>query len=324
MTRNFLYISQTGDGWQNLGLDEWFLDHVQDDDLVLYFYINQNAVIIGRNQNPWKECNLSAMERDGVQLVRRISGGGAVYHDNGNLNFSFIAGKNRYDVNRQFALIMQTVRDVGIPCEFSGRNDILTDGKKFSGNAFCSREDRRQHHGTLLVNANLNKLSDYLHVDPRKMQSKGIASVRSRVCNLCDIVPTLTVDELKSRIPQAFGEIYGHYETFEPTAAQKQEIAAYTRKHASWEWRIGKTPKFDIEFDTRFAWGGVQLLLSLEKGRVVHTELFTDANDAELPALVASLLNGTAFDRTALCASLLRSDKDEIRDLAVYLSEQNF
>ena len=99
MGKNYLYISDSYDGWRNLATDEWFLDHIGPEDVVLYFYINRNAVIIGKNQNPWKECALSAMERDGVQLVRRISGGGAVFHDCGNLNFSFNAGKNRYDIS---------------------------------------------------------------------------------------------------------------------------------------------------------------------------------------------------------------------------------
>ena len=202
MGKNYLYISDSYDGWRNLATDEWFLDHIGPEDVVLYFYINRNAVIIGKNQNPWKECDLSAMERDGVQLVRRISGGGAVFHDCGNLNFSFNAGKNRYDKDRQHRFILETVQSLGIPCEFSGRNDLLAAGKKFSGNAYCARGDAKQHHGTLLVSADLSRLQNYLTVDPRKMQSKGVASVRSRVCNLNEFVPSLTVEELLRVIPR--------------------------------------------------------------------------------------------------------------------------
>ena len=98
---NYVFRAPTGDGWDNLARDEWFLDHLRPEDWILYFYVNENAVIIGRNQNPWRECNLTAMERDGVQLVRRITGGGAVFHDRGNLNFSFITGADRYDVEAQ-------------------------------------------------------------------------------------------------------------------------------------------------------------------------------------------------------------------------------
>ena len=157
---NLLYVSTSPDGWRNLGVDEYFLDHIGEDDMLLYFYVNRNAVIIGRGQNPWAECNLSAMERDGVQLVRRITGGGAVFHDEGNLNFSFIAGEKRYDLQRQLGMILDAVRALGIPCEFSGRNDLLADGRKFSGNAFCSRGCVRQHHGTLLIDADLTRLQN--------------------------------------------------------------------------------------------------------------------------------------------------------------------
>lgn len=161
---NYLYVSPSPSGWDNLALDEYFLDHLSEDDFLLYFYINANAVIIGRNQNPWAECRLKAMEEDGVQLVRRITGGGAVFHDCGNLNFSFIAGEKRYDVERQFDLILRALQKLGIPCEFSGRNDLLSEGRKFSGNAFCTRKNIHQHHGTLLVSADLSRLNNYLSV----------------------------------------------------------------------------------------------------------------------------------------------------------------
>ncbi|MBR5295477.1 MAG: lipoate--protein ligase, partial [Clostridia bacterium] len=184
MKQNFVYISETKNAHENMAMDEWFLDHVGDDELILLLYQNENAVIIGKNQNPWVECDLEKMKEDGVQLARRVSGGGAVYHDLGNINFSFIAGKNRYDLESQLSLIMTAVQSLGIPCEFSGRNDILTDGKKFSGNAFADRKGKKMHHGTLLVSSDLGRLSRYLTVDPKKIASKGIASVRSRVCNL--------------------------------------------------------------------------------------------------------------------------------------------
>ena len=116
--KTYWYVSESTDGWQNLAMDEWFLDHLDPEDLVLYFYINRNAVIIGKNQNPWKECDLAAMERDQVQLVRRITGGGAVYHDSGNLNFSFIAGSGRYDVQRQLNLICRQCVPSAFPASF--------------------------------------------------------------------------------------------------------------------------------------------------------------------------------------------------------------
>ena len=313
---NLLYFSDTADGYANLGLDEWFLDHVGPDEVILYFYVNGNAVIIGKNQNPWKECDLAAMERDGVQLVRRVSGGGAVYHDEGNLNFSFIAGENRYDLDRQMNVILKTVRRFGIPCEFSGRNDLLAGGKKFSGNAFCVRHGRRQHHGTLLVSADLGRIARYLTVDPRKIRSKGIDSVRSRVCNLTEFCPELTVPALKEAIPAVFREVYGAYDVFSPTAEEEAEIARYRAKHASREWRLGATPKFDYELDERFLWGGIQILFSLEKNVVREVHAFSDANDPAVCPEAESRLSGAFFDASSIADRLAASPLPELRELA--------
>ena len=132
---NYVYISKTGDAARNLAMDAWLLDNVRRGDRVLYFYVNAKAVINGRHQNAWKECRLSAMERDGVQLVRRHTGGGAVYHDRGNLNFSFITSEKDYDIERQMRVITNAVRALGLEPELSGRNDVLIEGRKFSGNA---------------------------------------------------------------------------------------------------------------------------------------------------------------------------------------------
>lgn len=311
---NLLYISPTGDGWKNLAADEWFLDHLPEDTFLLYFYVNENAVIIGKNQNPWRECDLTAMDRDGVQLVRRVSGGGAVYHDGGNLNFSFIASRTRYDEQKQFELILQAVRSLGIPCEFSGRNDLLAGGRKFSGNAFCRRGANCQHHGTLLVDADMGRLQRYLKPDPRKLKAKGVASVRSRVCNLKELCPGLTAEAVRGAVAGAYRAAFGGCELWEPDAAG---VAAYYEKHRSWEWRVGKTPPFDLELEERFPWGGVQLLLRLEAGRVSGLEVYSDAMDAELPERLRALLTGWRIDQ--LPEPLRAAGEPQLTDIAGWL-----
>ena len=316
------YVSPSPDGWQNLAMDEWFLDHLGPDDVMVYFYINKNAVIIGKNQNPWKECDLSTMERDQVQLVRRITGGGAVYHDEGNLNFSFIVGENHYNVERQLNLILQAVRSFGIPCEFSGRNDLLADGKKFSGNAFCARGRVRQHHGTLLLRSDLGRLQNYLQVDPRKMKAKGVSSVRSRVCNLSEFTENVTVETMLAAIRNALEEQYGPVTDFTPTPEQTAEVVPYYEKQSSWPWRLGKTPAFDLELDPRFDWGGVQMLLTLRGGCVEQAEVYSDAMDAELAAEIRDRLTGCRFSSADLSAALMQSPKDQIRQVAGYIREQ--
>lgn len=316
------YMSPSGDGWQNLATDEWLLDHLDEEDFILYCYVNRNAVIIGRNQNPWKECNLSAMERDGVQLVRRVTGGGAVFHDEGNLNFSFIAGNGRYDVEKQFDLILEAVQALGIPCERSGRNDLLTGGHKFSGNAFCTRGHNSQHHGTLLIHADMTRLQNYLNVDPRKLRAKGISSVRSRVCNLTEFRPNLTVPMMRTALRGALETAFGEVTDWAPTEAERKEIAVYYEKHSSWQWRMGQTPQFDIELDNRFPWGGVQMLITLNEGRVADLQVYSDALDIGLPELLRGLLQGVRFGSHTMAEALHHADNEQIQDIARWLLEE--
>lgn len=319
---NYWYVSPSREGWMNLAVDEWFLDTLGEDDMLLYFYINQNDVIIGKNQNPWRECDLQTMEADGTRLVRRVSGGGAVYHDEGNLNFSFIAGKGRYDVQRQLGVILQAVRQLGIPCEFTGRNDLVADGRKFSGNAFCTRGGICQHHGTLLIKADMQRLQRYLKPDPRKMQAKGVSSVRARVCNLTEFVPDLTGEKMLSAIRRAFEAEYGTVTEISPTAEQLAAVMPYYEKQQSWQWRLGKTPAFDLELDTRFDWGGVQLLLTLKEGIVERAAVYSDAMDPELSAEVQSLLTGCRFGSKPMAEVLQSSEKEQINAVGQWLMEQ--
>lgn len=303
-------------------MDEWFLDHMEPEDMMLHFYVNQNAVIIGKNQNPWKECDLSRMEADGVQLVRRITGGGAVYHDAGNLNFSFITGKDRYDVPKQLELILKAVRSFGIDCDFSGRNDLLAEGRKFSGNAFCLRKEMRQHHGTLLIRSDLGRLQQYLQVDPRKIRSKGIESVRSRVCNLSELSDAVTTETMLVAIRKACAELYSEPEDFQPTPEQLAQVLPYLEKQKSWQWRLGRTPSFDLELDTRFPWGGVQLLLTLKEGLVAEVKAYTDAMDPELPEELERRLTGVRFGSRPMRDALVGSDREHIRDVGEFLLEE--
>lgn len=316
---NYLYVSTSGDGWRNLAVDEYFLDTLGPDDMMLYFYVNKNAVIIGQGQNPWAECRLAEMDRDGVQLVRRITGGGAVFHDAGNLNFSFIAGEGRYDLERQFGLILNAVRALGIPCEFSGRNDLLADGRKFSGNAFCKRGAIRQHHGTLLISADMTRLQNYLNVDPRKLKPKGVKSVKSRVCNLNEFVPELRRDDMLEALKRAYAAEYGDYTELQTSQLDEAAIAPYYEKQKSDAWRLGVTPRFDLEIENRFSWGGLQMLLTLRHGEVSDISVYSDANDAELPGRVRAALLGAKFGSQPIAEALRAAGGQDMNDIAEYV-----
>ena len=300
---NFVYTSRSFRASDNIGLDEYFLDAVRPDDLILYFFINGGAVIIGKNQNPWKECDLQALERDGVELARRVSGGGAVFHDAGNLNYSFLAGENRYDPEAFQSVILSAVKTLGAPCEFSGRNDLVSDGKKISGTAFATRRGRHMHHGTLLVDTDLDRLNGYLTPDPKKIRSKGIDSVRSRVRNLKEVIPDLTVERAEEAILSAFRDRFGDYAVFAPTAEEFSSMDSYRTRHASWEWRMGQSPKFDLAWDERFPWGGIEILLSLENSVITEANAFSDAMDTSVCPSLEEALIGLPLRKDALLAA---------------------
>ncbi len=315
---NYIYSAPTGDGWLNLARDGYFLENNKKGDVILYFYVNKNAVIIGRNQNAWKECNIANMDADGVQLVRRHSGGGAVFHDNGNLNFSFITDEKHYDLNRQMRVILNAVSKLGLKAELSGRNDITVDGKKFSGNAFSLAKGNRSHHGTILVNADLTKLSNYLCVSKEKMRSKGIDSVRARVCNLCELSSGLTVEAMRRLVIESFIEEYGAASEYVFDGTALAEVEERRERLASWEWRFGKTPQFDFETDKRFSFGDTQIYFNSRNGVIRATKVYSDCLDTELTTEIENALTGVHFRKEEIKAALSKM-KDQ--NIAAELAE---
>ena len=203
------YIGSCTDPHRNLALEEYLTDTVGEDTCILYLWQNKHTVVIGRNQNAWQECRTTELERDSGTLARRLSGGGAVYHDMGNLNFTFSLRTQDYDLRKQQSVIVEACRSLGIPAEISGRNDILTNGCKFSGNSFYSHAGCSFHNGTLLVNVDMANLGKYLTPSKTKLESKGVASVRSRVINLTELKPDLTIDGMAQAMVKAFETVYG-------------------------------------------------------------------------------------------------------------------
>ena len=242
--------------YKNLAVEEYLLLHCEPQECILYLWQNQNTVVIGRNQNAWKECKVESLEENGGHLARRLSGGGAVYHDLGNLNFTFLVSKENYSIDRQLEVIVKAVQKLGAKAEKSGRNDILIDGKKFSGNAFYEQEQHCYHHGTLMMNVNKEMLSKYLTVSKEKLQSKGVDSVKSRVTNLVDYIPDLTLEALKKALREAFEEVYGLTSNeCKMEDLDQEEIEMRTKHFSSWDWRFGRKIDFQYEISKRFSWG---------------------------------------------------------------------
>ncbi len=184
---NKVIISKEVDPAYNLALEEELLRNLKDNENILYLWQNDRTVVIGRNQNPYSECNLDYMKENNITLVRRISGGGTVFHDLGNLNFTFLTKEVDVNLEKQLKVIIDGIKKLGLVAEVSGRNDLLIDNKKFSGHAFYSEDENYFHHGTIMIDINLDELSKSLNPSKLKLQSKGIKSVRSRVVNLKDL-----------------------------------------------------------------------------------------------------------------------------------------
>ncbi len=318
-TRTYIYISKTYDGYRNLSYDRFFLDNLQKDCVLLYLYVNENAVIIGKNQNAWKECNFSAIERDDVQIVRRHTGGGAVYHDRGNLNFSLIMNEELFDIPSQMKMICDALRNLGIEAEISGRNDILANGRKISGNAFGYRNHMRAHHGTLLINTDLDRLPQYLNVSEKKIRSKGIDSVRSRVCNLTDIDKGITVEAVRDAVIRSFEERYGTYEEYVTSAEELAQIENIYKEQSSWQHNIGDSPAFDYLFDEKLSFGEIQMLFSLKNGYIQNMHVYSDSLDTGFVEIVESALLGTRFNNADIMAKLEEiAYNDDVMEIVEY------
>lgn len=312
MTALRLLVSDSHDPLFNLAVEECIFRQMDPNQRVLFLWRNANTVVIGRAQNPWKECNTRRMEEDGVTLARRSSGGGAVFHDLGNSCFTFMAGKPGYDKSISTAIVLDALKLLGVSAFASGRNDLLVatqDGdRKVSGSAYRETHDRGFHHGTLLLDADLSRLANYLNPDPKKLAAKGISSVRSRVANLCELLPGIEHQQVSHALIEAFFAHYGARvspEHISPT--QLPDLPGFADTFArqrSWEWNFGHAPAFTHQLDERFDWGGVELHFNVEKGVIGRAQIFSDSLDpAPLDALAQRLV-GVTYRSDAIAALL--------------------
>lgn len=306
MISKIRYITTTETNpYRNLALEEYLLKNVKDDECILYLWQNEKTIVIGKNQNPWKECKVAELEADGGHLVRRLSGGGAVFHDLGNLNFTFLATKENYSIERQLEVIVKAVKLLGIPAEKTGRNDISVDGRKFSGNAFYSDGYHCYHHGTILVNVDMSMLSHYLNVSRDKLVSKGVESVRSRVVNLTEYESVLTIEMMKKKLIKAFQQVYG-FEPEEINASQinKEELNALEDKFSSWDWLYGKKLDFNYSMGKRFAWGDIEIKLLVNSGKINECVIYSDSLETQIFEELPKILRGRVFSSDAMVRAI--------------------
>ena len=307
-----ILLSDSTDPWFNLAVEDTIFRSMPANQRVLFLWRNADTVVIGRAQNPWRECKTERMAADGVKLARRQTGGGAVFHDLGNTNFTFMAGKPEYNKDTSTAIVLAGLKKLGIHGVAQGRNDMVIDDeegvRKFSGSAYRETPDRGFHHGTLLLHADLSRLANYLNPDVKKLQAKGITSVKSRVINLNSVLADINHEQVCAAIVSAYGE---HYEqTVEPELISPQSywnLPGFEEKFAlqsSWDWNFGQTPPFTHTMDERFAWGGVEVFLEVDKGVIQHAAIYGDMLDPAPLEQVAKQLRGLAHNHEAIGACI--------------------
>ena len=264
----------------NLALEEYIVRNFDADEDYLLFYVNQPSIIIGKHQNTIEEINAQYVQENNVTVVRRISGGGAVYHDFGNLNFSFLTKYDSKKVNNfiQFVQpIVDTLKAMGVPAEMTGRNDILAEGRKISGNAQFSTTKKMFSHGTLLFDANIESVVNALNVSGDKITSKGIQSVRSRVANILDFLPNkITLQQFKDLLLKGIFKDNA-INTYTLSASEWEKVNELSvQKYQTWDWNYGRSPEYNIQRKNRFAFGQVDARLEVAQGCLVGVKFFGD------------------------------------------------
>ncbi len=289
-----LYVNtdQITDPCINLAVEEHLLRNVMIEEPIVLFYINDPSVIIGRNQNSLEEIDSEYVKANGVNLVRRLSGGGAVYHDYGNLNFSFITNGARdlHDFGKFNQPIIAALRDLGVNAELHGKSDIFADGKKISGNAQYASKGRMFSHGTLLFDTNLEHLLKAINPTRAKIESKAVQSIRNFVTNIRELLTDdMTIEELRQVLLNALFD--GDVAEYELTAVDQQKINKISNdRYRLWDWNVGHAPKFDLQTSKRFPIGKIDARLRVDRGNIQDLKLYGDfIGDSEISELESHL-----------------------------------
>lgn len=295
----------------NLAIEIFLLQEMKVDEPILLFYINEPSIIIGRNQNTIEEINKDYVDAHGIHVVRRFSGGGAVYHDFGNLNFSFIMpddGNSFRDFEKLTKPIVQALHEMGVEgAQLKGRNDLVIDDMKFSGNAMYATNGRMFAHGTIMFDSDINEVVNALKVRKDKIESKGIKSIRSRVTNIKPFLPKdkqdMTTEAFREEILlKIFGvDSVDQVKTYTLTEEDWVKINEISDKYfRNWDWNYGKSPAFDIERRKRFPIGSIEVRFNVQEGKITEAKIYGDFFGLGDIADVEQAFIGTRYDKSAL------------------------
>ncbi|MCY1630860.1 lipoate--protein ligase LplJ [Bacillus paralicheniformis] len=289
----------------NLAIEEYCLKHLDPEETYLLFYINQPSIIIGKNQNTIEEINTKYVDENGIIVVRRLSGGGAVYHDLGNLNFSFITkddGNSFHNFKKFTEPVVAALKRLGVDAELSGRNDLMANGRKISGNAQFSTKGRMFSHGTLLFDSEIEHVVSALKVKKDKIESKGIKSIRSRVANISEFLDQkMTTVEFRSMLLRYIFDTEGEIPEYKLTGKDWKIINQISKeRYQNWDWNYGKSPKFNLQHSKRFQAGSVDIRLEVQKGVIRECKIFGDFFGVGDVSDIEEKLTGVQYERKAI------------------------
>ena len=290
----------------NLAIEEYALKNLDINESYLLFYINQPSIIIGRNQNTVEEINQDYVDENDIIVVRRLSGGGAVYHDLGNLNFSFITkddGESFHNFKKFTEPVVDALKELGVEAELSGRNDLLAGGRKISGNAQFSTNGRMFSHGTLMLSSEIENVVSALKVNKDKIKSKGIKSIRSRVANISEfLAEPIGIEEFKQRILEHIFGGLDKVERYEWTEEDWKKIMEISEsRYQQWDWNYGKSPKFNVQHSQRFEGvGQIDIRLEVAKGQIENCKIFGDFFGVGSVREIEQKLQGVRFSKAEI------------------------
>jgi len=320
-------INDSNNPYFNLAAEEYLLKFKDLKDDLLILWQNEPTIVVGKNQNTYEELNLDYINSNNIKVTRRLSGGGAVYHDLGNLNFTIIKNNfsnHRNDFSFFSAPVISCLNKLGIQATFSGRNDILIDGKKFSGNAQYFYKNKLLHHGTLLFSSDLSVLSEALNVKKDKFESKGIKSVKSRVTNISPYIEkNISLKEFKNKlIKSVFEDERKEMKNYILTSEDINMINELVEnKYGTWEWNFGRSPEFNYKKEMRFDVGNICIEMNIVEGIIKYFKIFGDFFEQKPIEELEKQFIDNRFDFNEIKNTI---DSLDISNYILNLSNENF
>ncbi|HFZ7316338.1 TPA: lipoate--protein ligase [Streptococcus agalactiae] len=309
-------VNTSNDPAYNVALEAYAFQKLTDIDEIFILWINEPAIIIGRHQNTIQEINKEFIDKNGIHVVRRLSGGGAVYHDLNNLNYTIISNNTQegaFDFQTFSKPVIDTLAKLGVKAEFTGRNDLEINGQKFAGNAQAYYKGRMMHHGCLLFDVDMSVLGQALKVSKDKIESKGIKSVRARVTNIVDhLSDKITVQEFSDAILAQMKEEYPEMDEYVLSDAELSEIQAMRdNQFATWDWTYGKAPEYTIERGVRYPAGKITTYANVENSTIKSVKIFGDFFGVKPVDDIEKMLEGVRYDYKDVLAVLKTVDTSQ-------------